>query len=176
MDEWCQTCEQVMSRMSESLCIWMSHAIQINESCFRHESRHTHEWVMLHIWLCISQTNESRHTYEWVMSQMHASYQTCQWVVSRILRSHSTLKELWMRGFPNKLNLFRFERGFKWSHINESCHTYQSVMSHQESCQIWMCHITYIFESCHIDESCHIWMSHVTHMNASCHINESCYT
>ena len=37
--------------------------------------------------------------------------------------------------------------------MNESCHTYEWVMSH-------------------------IWMSHVTHMNESCHIymNESCHT
>jgi len=50
---------------------------------------------------------------------------------------------------------------------NESCHTYEWVMSH-----IWMSHVTQVNESCHTCEwvMSHIWMSHVTHMNESCHI------
>jgi len=53
--------------------------------------------------------------------------------------------------------------------MNESCHTYEWVMSHVESSQV-----------AHINESrnkyewvmSHIWMSHVTHMNESCHTYE----
>ena len=50
--------------------------------------------------------------------------------------------------------------------MNESCHTYEQVMSH-----IWMSHVTHLYESCHTYERVlsHIWMSHVTHMNESCH-------
>ena len=49
-----------------------------------------------------------------------------------------------------------------------------------ESCHIWMSHVTYEWVMSHMNESCHIWMSHVTyewvmsHMNESLHMNESC--
>ena len=83
-------------------------------------------------------------------------------------------------------------------HINESCDTYEWVMSHiivshvthmNESCHIWMCHVTHmnaigvmshIFMShvTHMSESCdtyewvpwHIWISHDTYISESCHI------
>jgi len=50
--------------------------------------------------------------------------------------------------------------------MNESCHTYEGVMSH-----IWMSHVAHMNESCHTYEwvMSHIWTSHVTHMNESCH-------
>jgi len=45
--------------------------------------------------------------------------------------------------------------------MNESCHTYEWVMSH-----IWMSHVTHMNESCHTCEyvMAHVWMSHVTRM------------
>jgi len=48
--------------------------------------------------------------------------------------------------------------------MNESCHTYEWVMSH-----IWMSRVTHVNASCHTYEwvMSHIWMSHVTHMNES---------
>jgi len=50
------------------------------------------------------------------------------------------------------------------THENESCHTYEWVMSH-----MLMSHVT------HMNESRHIWTSHVTCMRESClHMNESC--
>ena len=46
--------------------------------------------------------------------------------------------------------------------MNESCHIWMSHVSHiNESCLIWM-------SQSHMNESCHIWMSHVSHMNGSC--------
>ena len=86
--------------------------------------------------------------------------------------------------------------------MNESCHTYEWVMSH-----LWMSHVTHMDESCHThtcqtddqmfvsttewvmshtNKSCHTCkcqrdkldacgidpMSHVTHMNESCHTYE----
>jgi len=50
--------------------------------------------------------------------------------------------------------------------VNESCHTYEWVMSH-----IWMRHVTHTNESCHSYGwvMLHIRMSHATHTNASCH-------
>ena len=48
--------------------------------------------------------------------------------------------------------------------MNESCHTYEWVMSH-----IQTSHVTHMNESCHTYEwvMSHIWMSHVTHMKES---------
>ena len=79
--------------------------------------------------------------------------------------------------------------------MNESCHTYEWVMSHilmsrvpQYEWVMWhiwfinqvncpskdLSHVTHMNESCHTYEwvMSHIWMSHVTHMNASCHTYE----
>jgi len=57
------------------------------------------------------------------------------------------------------------------SHVttNESCHTYERVMSHT-----WMSHVTHMNESCQIYKwvISHIWMSHVTHTNESSHTYE----
>ena len=52
---------------------------------------------------------------------------------------------------------------------NESCHTYEWVMSH-----IWMSHVTHTNESRHTYEwvMSHIWKSLVTHLNESCHTYE----
>jgi len=65
------------------------------------------------------------------------------------------------------------------THMNESCHTYEWVMSHicmshvthmNESCQVYKWVTSYMNESCHTYEwdMSHIWLSHVTHMNESC--------
>ena len=53
--------------------------------------------------------------------------------------------------------------------MNESCPTYEWVMSH-----IWMSHIPHMNESCPTHEwvMSHIWMSHVPHMNESCPTHE----
>jgi len=53
--------------------------------------------------------------------------------------------------------------------MNESCHTYEWVMSH-----IWMSHVTHMNESCHTYEwgMSHTWMHQVPHMNESCHTYE----
>jgi len=53
------------------------------------------------------------------------------------------------------------------THMNESCHTYEWVMS-----RIWMSHVTHMNESWHTYEWImpHIWMSHVADVNESSHI------
>jgi len=62
---------------------------------------------------------------------------TCEWVVSHMWMSHFT-------------------------HVNESCHTYERVMS---------CVFRHVNESCYTCKwvVSQMWMSHVTHMNVSCH-------
>ena len=51
------------------------------------------------------------------------------------------------------------------THMNESCHTYEWVMSH-----IWMSPVIVM------NDISHIWMSHVSHMNESCHTYEWHYS
>ena len=47
-------------------------------------------------------------------------------------------------------------------------------MSHMnESCHLWMSHVTHEWVMSYMNESCDIWMSHVTRMNESCHIHEA---
>ena len=60
------------------------------------------------------------------------------------------------------------------SHVNESCPTYECVMSH-----IRMCHVPHMRESrpTHAWVMSYIWTSHVPRANESCHsMNESCPT
>ena len=59
------------------------------------------------------------------------------------------------------------------THMNESCHTYERVMSH-----IWTSHVTHMNESRHTNVWAmpHIWTSHVSHINESCHTCQSCHT
>jgi len=47
------------------------------------------------------------------------------------------------------------------THMNESCHTYECIMSHA-----WISDVTHMTASCHARESC------LTHMNASCYTCE----
>ena len=69
-------------------------------------------------------------------------------------------------------------------YTNESCHTYEWVMSH-----MWMSHVTHMNESCHTYEwvmshiwmrlagyewvMSHIWMSHGTYKSVVSHTNKS---
>jgi len=62
------------------------------------------------------------------------------------------------------------------SRMNESCHIWMShvtdewVMSH-----IWMSHVTYEWVTSHMNESCHMWMSPVTYEWVMSHMNEACH-
>ena len=53
--------------------------------------------------------------------------------------------------------------------MNESCHTYEWVMSH-----IWMSHVTHMNESCHTYEWVmpYTWLCHETYMKGTCHTYE----
>ena len=42
-----------------------------------------------------------------------------------------------------------------------------------ESCHIWMSHVTYELFMPHMNEPCHVWMSHVTYKRVMSHTNES---
>jgi len=103
-------CQWVMLHMNASHHIWMSHV--------------TYEWVMSHM-------NESCHiwmshvTYECVTSHMNESrsvwmrHVTRGWIVSHM----NTSCHVWIRHVTYKCSTYV-------THVNESCHTYEWVMSH----------------------------------------------
>jgi len=122
--------------------VWMPHATyeclmpHMNESC------HTYKWVMSQIWM-------NHVTHEYVMSYIYASfvYITC---VCVFLHIQSPLRECrWMRSGAAWLPYYcaplvcaSFTIMSHVTHINESCHTYQWVMSHVNmSCLISTRHL-----------------------------------
>jgi len=109
-------------------------------------------------------------TYSWVMSYIWIIHVRHKWVMSHEM-SHVT-------------------------RMNESCHTYERVMSHMkesrhipswysqitrmnETRYIWISHITLEWVMSHMTESCNKWINHVPYewgmsrMNEACHTNES---
>jgi len=146
--------------------------------CMNAPSHVTYERVMS--WL-MSRMNE------WIMSRMNES-RLCCW--GRAGRVRQWACHVWMHHI---------------THMNESCHIYECVMSHScaiwgarvvsdhESCHIWLCHLSRIKESCHAYEwvvsqrnswrTCAIWLVQVVSANESrniwiCHIshmNGSCH-
>ena len=75
---------------------------------------------------------------------------------------------------------------YEWvmSYTNETCHIWMGhVTRMNEACHIRMSHVTHIDESCHTYERgasqiwilvmSHIWMRHGTYMNESCHVRMS---
>jgi len=144
-----------------------------------HEMKFMSEWMS---WL-----NESFHRMSWVNESFHTwkSHVTYESVIHRCDMTPSHVQH----------DSCRTRTNHRWmshvTHMNESCHTYQWVVSH-----IWMSRVTMINESCHIQKShvihinesrpmshthrwpprahnewvmSHTWTSHVTHMNESCH-------
>jgi len=140
-------------------------------------SCHTHERVTSHIKRShgtglnnhVTHMNESCHTYEWVMTYQnrqidvlchtYESSDTSGWVMSHVWMSHVT-------HMNESCDTY----------VNESCHTYEWVMSHENRRIDALCHT---YESCHtygwvmahrwMSDVTHIWMSHGTHMNESLH-------
>jgi len=126
MNESCVTRrnESCLTHMNES---WL---IRMNESCLTHT-----KGVLLHIWMShvthmIAGTNI--HVCEtWLM---HRGLLHCK---SHITRWMSHVSHIWMRHVTTR----------HVTHMNVSCHTYESVMSH-----IWISHVTQMNESCHPSE------------------------
>jgi len=93
-----------------------------------------------------------------LVTRVHALLHTHWWVMSHI----------WM--IPSQVTHVNDLWHTKWmshvTHMNESCHTYEWVISH-----VWMSHVTRMNESSHTYEwvMSHVWMSRVTRMNESCH-------
>jgi len=158
VDESCQICEWVMSRM------WLSHVTQVYESCHMghmNSNKSCHAGVpsctvhlcdMMHIptWRISlkSHMSESCHTYERAMSHMWLSHVTQ--VYESCHMCHMNSNEPCHTGGPNctvhlcdQTNTPMWHLSVK-SHMDESCHIYEWVMS-----RISMSGITYMNESCH---------------------------
>ena len=121
--------------------------------------------VLLHIWMSHvnSHVNES---CQWVMSMSHVN-ESCQWVMSM---SHVNESCQWVMS-TSHVDLV--------THVSESCHTYEHVMSriwsrHNVASHVWVRHVSHMNTSRHTyaRDLSHTWMSHVTHMNESCHTYE----
>jgi len=124
-------------------------------------SCNTYECGMSHIQMSyVTCTNESCHPYECVMSHirmshvtlMNASRHTYEWVISHLSELRHTQTYSRVRGVGSGAHIWN-------DHVTP---------------HIWMRHVTYTNESCHTYEwvMSHIRMRHVTHMNQSCHSHE----
>ena len=164
----------IYASVMSHVCIHGSTTRKLSQVTHMHESWHTCEWVMSHVWMShIAHMHESCLTYEWVMShipmshisRMNESCHAYEWVMSHIWRSHVT--------HMSESNHI-YERVMS-QYINQSFLTYQWVMSH-----IWMRPVAHMNESCHTYECdlSTICMSSSTHMTQPfrTHINELCHT
>jgi len=168
INESCHTYKN-MSELSDShvphvqiLCVVCMRVSRINESC------HTCDWVMLHKWMSHrTHMNESCHTHE-ISSDLVGSH-------VHILCAHTCMCHIWMSHVTH-VNVNESCHTYEWvmSHLkNESCHTYEWVMTH-----IWKyvgtrgfayatCANTVCVRVCvcvtHEWDLSQMWMSQVTH-------------
>jgi len=177
--------EWVMSLMSMShVASHVTHETNREESCLTlNESSHSYQWVMLRV------MTHMEHIY-WVMSHMwtrHAT-RTNEFFARQISHKqamphkkkmdescHAREWVIWENeSFEREIELFQqMSRFRKWViSENESFYVHETVcweigirhVTHMnESCHIWMSHVTYEWVMSHMNESCHIWMSHVTY-------------
>jgi len=126
------------------ICVaWLVHVCDMTRSCLWRDSFICVTWL-IHV-------RDMTHSYVW-----HAVCIRATWLI-RMLKGD----------FGSGCGVVR--ESSHVTHMNESCHTYERVMSH-----VWMRHVTRMNESCRTYEwdMSHIWTSHVAHMNESCHTYE----
>jgi len=124
----CVTCLIHMCDMTHS-CVWLKSSIRVTWLIRMCDMTHSYVWhasLMSHIWMShVTHMTESYHTYEWVLSH----------IPTIAIRPAS---QLFKNTYPN--TLYR-----------------------------WIGYVPYVWVISHMNESCPIWMSHVTYMNWSCH-------
>jgi len=136
--------------------IWMSHVTHVTESC------HTYEWVMSHIWICHGLTYEWFMSHTW-MSRVISIFTCVTWIINncRVISVNIYRVVLYQHGRTR----------IKWIMHMITINTYRVVLYQLFMSYIWMRHASsHMNESCHTSDwiVSHIWMGHVTHMNESC--------
>jgi len=190
---------QVMSCVTK-ISLWVMSQTFLDESCHRHPLRDvcdmTHQLVLLVLkYQLKSHVTNVRMRYEWeYVTNENSSrrkmshereYRAIKEIDIYIWRSHTTC---------GRVSYEWVNTTYDVTHMNESCHTWMSHVTHTNmsiprmngTCRtyeramshIWMSHVTYMNESCHTYECVntsyewdmsHIWTSHVTQMNESRH-------
>jgi len=124
--------------MSHVTCMRISHVTHMNVW-----------WFMAHIWMY----GESWYMYE---CMSHGTYMNVWWIMVHIWMFHGTCvnescyimnrsRHIWESTMSHK-------RMSHVNHLNESCHTYEWVMSH-----MWISHNSVMSKT---------WLSHATHMES----------
>jgi len=144
---------------------------------------HSYEWIMWLIWMNhVTPMHESIHVVSHVW-RMWMSHVTNQKVRSPDV-GYMCLSPIWMSHVTHmneSCDSYEWIMSLLWMSLYMSCHTYESgewVMSLIGMCWVPMC--TYECESCHTSqyESCHtsecVRKGHVTYMNESCRQWQMC--
>jgi len=129
--------------MNESGHVWISHVTLQVRSRGRPPSCNTREYMSHVTWM-----NASLHMHKWVMSHIDESSLLWMNESCRVWISHVT-PQIWSRRRPPSRNTREYMSHVTW--MNVSRHMHEWVMSHiDKSSPIWT------------NESCRVWMSHVT--------------
>jgi len=158
---------------------WRRHSLFINEACHAcvsciHAFWYVrtcpiHDILRIYIYIFIRDT-----TYSYVVGLIHTWHDS---FINDMTRSEAT----WL--IQTRHDSFIFvtahslvhanDQSHIWmshvTHMNESCHTYESVMSHIWISHTWIIHVIHTNESCHTYEwfMLRIWMSRVTHIDVT---------
>jgi len=106
------------------MCVtWLIHVCYMTHLCVWHDSLMCVTWL---INVCDrtrgTHMNESCHTHEWVMSHTWMSH------VTHMNEAHTWMSHTWMS------HVTHMKESHTWmshvTHMNESCHTHEGVMSH----------------------------------------------
>jgi len=177
----CHTYEWVMSH------IWMSHVTHTNESC------HTCEWAMSHIWMSHATHVDDSFIYvAWLIhmcdmahSHMwHDSFICVTWLIHICGMTHSYVWHgsficvTWLIHICSMTPHIQCVMPHIWkrhaTHVDESCHTYEWVMSQPRNSPSSLLPFAYEWVMC-VSHTygwvmcvSHVWMSHVTHVSGSC--------
>ena len=179
---WCINMLHIYQHMWMHHAIWvqpisMSHVSygwvrsRMNESCHVWMRRVMYEWAMSHVdesrhvWVSRNVTDVNSHVEyvvrSYVMRLTHIGLTHILWCINTCYRSGESCRICWC--------IITCEWGlYEWvtSHVNESCH-------------VWMSHVTFEWVMSRINESCHIWIvmshmnSHVNYVDASPNMSEA---
>ena len=147
--------------------LWVSCGFSTKETYEAHDALETNDALM---------TNDANDAL--VMQMMHL------WQMMQMMHMMHLWQMMHRQTKCCKLSRSTDRNDFESCHIcmNESCHVWMShVTCMNELCHVWMSHVTYVWMShvtcewvmLHVNESCHTSMSHVTYQWVLSHINGS---